>query len=105
MLGIGTWEFPVSMMGYRGNIQMDIIDNGGRYGFALRVPGQQVPPFTVRSVRQNGNTLHITARTPRFGSRDISVSVTFNGVGGTASGAASAPFIGTIRLNNGRMVR
>jgi len=100
MLGIGKWAFPVNMMGYRGNIQMDIIDKGGKYGFALRVPGQQVPPFMIRNVRRSGSTLHIAARTPRLGNRDIDVSVTFNG--DTAAGVVSAPFVGTIRLNNGR---
>ena len=104
MLGIGTWEFPVNMMGFNGMVQMEIIDNGGKYGFALRVPGQQryVPPVAVRSVRQNGSTLHIVARIPQFPGRDIPVSVTFNG--DRASAVVKAPFVGTIRLPNGRRI-
>ena len=102
MLGIGTWEFPVNMMGYNGVVQMSITDNGGKYGFVLRVPGQRVPPFVIRSVRQNGNTLHIAARTPQLGNRDINVSVAFDG--DRASGLVRAPFIGTVNLRNGRKI-
>ena len=104
MLGIGTWEFPVNMMGFSGVVRMDITDNGGKYGFALRAPGQgqRIPPVTVRSVREAGNTLHIVARVPRFPGRDIPVSVTFNG--GRASGTVKAPFVGTVHLRNGRRI-
>ena len=103
MLGIGAWEFPVSIMGYSGMVRMDITDNGGKYGFALRVPGQQhMPPVAVKSVRENGNTLQIVARIPQFPGRDIPVSVTFNG--NRASGLVKAPFVGLIRLNNGRKI-
>ena len=105
MLGIGTWEFPVSIMGYSGMVQMGITDNGGTYGFALRVPGRQqhTPPVSVRSVRENGNTLHIVARIPQFPGKDIPVSVTFNG--DRASGVIKAPFVGTIHLRNGRKIK
>jgi hypothetical protein len=104
MLGIGTWEFPVSVMGYSGMVQMDITDNGGKYGFALRVPGRQQrsPPVAVKSVREDGNTLHIVARIPQFPGRDIPVSVTFNA--NRAYGMVKAPFVGAIKLNNGRKI-
>jgi len=105
MLGIGTWEFPVNMMGYSGIVQMDITDNGGKYGFALRVPGQQqhIPPVAVRSVREAGNTLHIVARVPQFPGTDIPVTVTFDG--DRASGMVRAPFVGVINLRNGRKIK
>jgi len=101
MLGIGTWEFPVNTMAYRGMVRIDITDNRGKYGFALRVPGQRrVPPVAVRSVRENGDTLHIVARVPQFSNADIPVALTFHG--NTASGTVKAPFVGVIKLSNGR---
>lgn len=104
MLGIGTWVFPINTMAYRGMVQIDIADNGGKYGFALRVPGQQrMPPVTVKSVRENGNTLHIVARAPQFPNADIPVTLTFNG--NAASGTIRAPFVGTIHLGNGRKIK
>jgi len=103
MLGIGTWEFPVNTMSYRGMVRMDITDNGGKYGFALRVPGQRrIPPVAVRGVRENGNTLHIVARVPQFPNTDIPVTLTFDG--NTASGTVKAPFVGVVNLSNGRKI-
>jgi len=104
MLGIGTWEFPVNVMGNRGIVQLKITDEGGKYGFTLRVPGQQgqVPPVQIRRVTEQGNTLHIVARVPQFPNTDIPVSVTFDG--DTASGMLTAPFIGRILLKNGRKI-
>ena len=103
MLGIGTWEFPVSVMGYRGKVQMEIKDIGGAYGFALRVPGQaDIPPVKIRRVTENGSTLHIIARVPQFPNQDIPVTLTFHG--STASGMLRAPFVGQIMLSNGKKI-
>jgi len=104
MLGIGTWEFPVNIMVYKGTVQMDITDNGGDYGFALRVPGaeEHIPPVEIKSVTENGSTLNITAKVPQFPKKDIPVSVTFDG--NSASGVVKAPFVGKITLKNGRKI-
>lgn len=103
MLGIGTWEFPVNTMAFKGTVRIDITDSGGKYGFALRVPGQRrVPPVMVRSVRENGDTLYIVARVPQFSSADIPVTLAFHG--NTASGTVKAPFVGVIKLSNGRKI-
>jgi len=104
MLGLGTWEFSVNIMVYNGTVQMDITDNGGEYGFALRVPGAQehIPPIEIKSVAENGKTLNIVARVPQFPKKDIPVSVTFDG--DSASGVVKAPFVGKITLKNGRKI-
>lgn len=104
MLGIGTWEFPVHIMGYKGTVQIVITDNGGRYGFTLRVPGreQHIPPVKIMRLAENGNTLNIIARVPQFPGKDIPVSVTFNG--DSANGMMKAPFVGIIKLYNGRKI-
>lgn len=102
MLGLGTWEFPVNIMVYKGTVQMDITGEEGQYGFALRVPNYEVPDVTIRSVSENGSTLNIIARIAMFKNKDIPVSVTFDG--DTASGMVKAPFVGRIKLNNGRKI-
>lgn len=102
MLGIGTWEFPVNIMVYKGTVQMDITDNGGVYGFALRVPNYEVPDVTIQSVAEADNTLKIVARVAMFKNKDIPVTITFDGE--TASGTVKAPFVGRIKLNNGRKI-
>jgi len=104
MLGIGTWEFPVNIMGYRGVVRMEITDKGGQYGFALRMPGQahHIPPVKIMQIAENGNTLNIIARVPQFPGKDIPVSVTFHG--DRANGMVKAPFVGTIKLYNGRKI-
>ena len=104
MLGIGTWEFPVNIMVYKGTVQMDITDNGGAYGFAIRVPGaeEHIPPIEIKSLTEDGNTLKIIARVPQFPKKDIPVSVTFDG--DSASGVVKAPFVGKITLKNGRRI-
>jgi len=97
MLGIGTWEFPINTMFYMGKVQIDITDNNGEYGFALRVPGQKLPPAEIRGVRENDNTLHIAARAMN---KSIALSITFDG--DRASAIVKAPFVGMVKLNNGR---
>ena len=100
MLGIGVWEFPVNTMGFSGTVHIDITDNGGKYGFALRVPGQQFPPVRIMRVERRGDTLHIRARVPQLPNRDIPVAITFDG--DQAVGTVSAPFVGRVVLHGRR---
>lgn len=102
MLGLGTWEFPINLVFFKGAVQMDITDNGDIYGFTLRIPEYETPPVDIHSVTEEGDALHIVARTAIFKNKDILVDLVFDG--DTASGSVKAPFIGKIKLHNGRKI-
>ncbi|MCL1951997.1 MAG: hypothetical protein FWF60_04135 [Oscillospiraceae bacterium] len=100
MLGLGTWEFNVDTMFYRGKVLLMVKEKDGGYDLGIDVPGlDSTPPFAVLSMEVDGSTVSGVAQTDLLKGKDIPFSVTFEG--DTAAGFLKVPFMGKINLKNG----
>lgn len=97
MIGIGTWEAPISTMLYRGTGRMTISDNNGEYDFKFELTGQNLPEIRVTDIQENGNTLTASGECDMLKGQKIPVSITFEG--DTFTGTLKAPFVGKIKIS------
>ena len=102
MLGLGTWEFFVDTMFYRGKVLLMVGEKDGDYDIGIDIPGMDVPPFSVARLAAEGNTVTGMARTDLLPGKDIPFSITFDG--DAADGFLKVPFMGKFTLRNGKRV-
>ncbi len=104
MIGLGTWEFSVDTMFYKGEASIKIFDNDGEYGFTLVLPNhdQDVPEFEVSNIEVNDNTLTADITADLLKGKIIPISITFDG--DRANGFAKIPFLGKLKLKDGKRV-
>ncbi|MCR5484744.1 MAG: hypothetical protein K6F09_04040 [Clostridiales bacterium] len=102
MIGLGKWLCHVNTMLFRGDAYITIFDDGGKYGFSLDVQGADIPGLNIKDVKEDGNTLTASAETSMLPGKEIPISLTFDG--DTVSGTAKIPFIGNIKLKDGKRV-
>ena len=102
MIGIGTWECHVDTMLFKGDARIKIFDNGGQYGFDLDVKDVDIPDLDVKDIVEDGDTLTATATTSMLPGKEIPISLTFDG--DTVEGSLKVPFIGKIKLKNGKKI-
>ncbi|NLP47938.1 MAG: hypothetical protein GX345_03230 [Clostridiales bacterium] len=102
MIGLGKWVCHVDTMFFRGDAYIRLFDDNGQYGFELTLPDMDVPEITVSDVVEDDNTLTAVARTDLLPGKDISVSLTFEE--DTFTGLLKVPFIGKIKLKDGKRV-
>ena len=100
MIGIGTWSFNVDTMFFRGEAQIKIFDICGEYGFEVKIPGEDIPEIIVKDVVEDGNTLNAVGNISLLKGKDIPVSLTFEG--DTASGFLKVPYVGKVKLKDGK---
>jgi len=108
MLGLGTWEFNVDTMFYRGRVLLMVAEKDGDYDISIDIPGMDVPSFEVKSLEADeGNTdttgtVTGTAQTDLLRGKDIPFSITFDG--DAASGFLKVPFMGKFTMKDGKRV-
>ena len=108
MLGLGTWEFNVDTMFYRGRVLLMVAEKDGEYDISLDIPGMDVPSFEVTSLAaEEGNTdtagtVTGTAQTDLLRGKDIPFSITFDG--DTAEGFMKVPFMGKFSMRDGKRI-
>jgi hypothetical protein len=102
MIGIGKWACRVDTMFYRGEAFFTIKDDNGKYGWDLEVPGVDVPEVEIRDVTEDGNTLSAIANVDLLPGKDIEITATFEE--DTFEGLIKVPFIGKIKLKDGKKV-
>jgi hypothetical protein len=76
MIGLGTWSFDVDTMFFKGEAQIRIFDNGGEYGFEVKIPGEDIPEITIKDVVEDGNTLNAVGNISLLKGKDVPVSLT-----------------------------
>lgn len=108
MLGLGTWEFFVDTMFYRGRALLAVADKDGAYDVKLDVPGMDaIPPIVITSIEAEDNDIFGTARNSLLGDKDVPFRISF-GVdedgAETANGYLKVPFIGKITFKNGKKI-
>ena len=108
MLGLGTWEFFVDTMFYRGRVLLTVADKDGDYDISIDIPGMDVPDFKVTSLAaEEGNTetngtVTGTAQTDLLRGKDIPFSITFDG--DSADGFLKVPFMGKFTMRDGKRI-
>ncbi|MBR2869164.1 MAG: hypothetical protein IKB88_08925 [Clostridia bacterium] len=102
MIGLGRWACSVNTMFYSGDVDFEIFDNNGKYGFKLNVPDVNVPDVTVKSVEEDDDTITATIETGVFPGKDITLVVTLDD--DTFDGYVKVPMFGKIKLKNGRKI-
>lgn len=100
MIGIGTWEAPISTIIYKGTGKMTISDVNGEYNFKFELTGQRLPEIRVTDIVENGNTLTANGECDYLKNQKIPVSLTFDG--DTFTGTLKAPFVGRIKIKGKR---
>ena len=103
MIGLGSWHASIDTMMFRGDAVLTIADKDGAYDFSVRVDKiEKIPPYTVESVTEDGDTLNLVITTPLMSGKQIALSLTFDG--DTRTGFAKVPLLGKIKLKNGHRV-
>lgn len=100
MIGLGNWVCHVDTMFFRGDAHIKLFDNNGEYGFELTLPDMDIPEIAIKDVSEDGNTLHAVANVDLLPGKDIDVTLTFED--DTFEGLLKVPFIGKIKLKNGK---
>lgn len=100
MIGLGKWICHVDTMFFRGDAKLNLFDNNGEYGFELSIPDMSIPEVSIHDVTEDGNTLHAIANVDLLPGKDIDVTLTFDG--DKVDGLLKVPFIGKIKLKDGR---
>ena len=98
MIGLGKWGCHVDTMFFKGDVEITISDNNGQYALELFLPDIDIPEYTVKSVDEDGNTLHAVVNVSMLG-KDVDVTVTFEA--DSFSGIIKIPFLGKIKLKDG----
>lgn len=96
MIGLGTWEAPITTIVFRGTGRMTISDNNGEYDFKFELVGEKIPEIKVSNVVEDGNTLTAVGECDLLKGQKVPVTVTFDG--DTFTGLIKAPFIGRVKL-------
>ena len=108
MLGLGTWQFEVDTMFYRGRVLLIVGEKDGGYDISIDIPGMDVPDFKVVSIEaEDGNTdvsgtVTGAAQTDLLRGKDIPFSIAFDG--DTAEGFLKVPFMGKFTMRDGKKI-
>jgi hypothetical protein len=100
MIGLGKWVCHVDTMFFRGDARLHLFDNNGEYGFELSLPDMDIPEVVIKDVKEDGNTLTAIANVDLLPGKDIDVTLTFDG--DVFEGLLKVPFIGKIKLKDGK---
>lgn len=101
MIGLGTWEAPISTIVFKGTGIMTISETNGEYDFRFEIVGKTLPEIKVGSVKEEGNTLTATGTCEALNIRDIPVSLTFEG--DTFTGLVKVPMIGRVKVKGNKI--
>ena len=102
MLGLGTWEFNVDTMFYRGRVLLIVNEKDGAYDIGIDIPGMDVPAFEMKSIAVEDTTVTGTVQTDLLRGKDIPFSVTFDG--DSAEGFLKVPFMGKFTMRDGKRI-
>lgn len=102
MIGIGKWSFSIDTMMFRGSAILTIADKNGEYEITAEVPGMQMPEYSVKDVKEDGDTLTAVVMTPLLSGKELPISLTFDG--DVLTGYGKVPLLGKVKFKNGQRV-
>jgi hypothetical protein len=94
----------VDTLFFKGDATIRIFDNNGDYGVELQIPELDVPEVEILSIDANEETQEVdaTARISLLPGKDITFHAEFEDDG--FSGFLKIPFLGKVRLKNGKKI-
>ena len=102
MIGIGKWSCSIDTMMFRGDAIVTIADKGGEYEITAEVPGYTMPDYTVKDIKEDGDTLTFVVMTSLLSGKELPVSMTFDG--DTFTGFGKVPLLGKVKFKNGKRI-
>lgn len=102
MIGLGKWACSVNTMFFSGDVEFEIFDNNGEYGFNIDIPGVKIPDIKVKEVDEDNDTITATVETSLLEGKDITLFVKIDD--DTFDGYLKIPFFGKVKLKNGRKI-
>ncbi|MDR1805794.1 MAG: hypothetical protein LBQ80_03365 [Clostridium sp.] len=102
MVGIGTWGCKIDTLFFKGDASIKIFDDDGKYGVELQIPDVEIPEVEIVEVDANEETNEVdaTARISLLPGKDISCHFEFEEE--TFTGFLKIPFLGKVRLKDGK---
>ena len=101
MIGLGTWEAPISTIVFKGTGIMTISEKNGEYDFKFEIVGKALPEIKVDNVIEDGSTLTATGTCEALNIHSIPVSLTFDG--DTFTGLVKIPMIGRVKVKGNKI--
>ena len=104
MIGLGKWSCSVDTVFLKGEAVFEITDENGEYKFDLHIESDtDVPDFKIIEVNEeDGNTLKGKAEVSLLPGKPIELSCTFEG--DTMTGYLKVPYIGKIKIKDGKKI-
>ena len=103
MLGIGKWLCKVNSMFYRGEVTLNIADNNGEYDITIEIDADfDMPDYKIYDVVTEGNTVTAKAEVSLLPGKVVDVSFTIEN--DVLTGVLKVPFMGKIKITDGRKV-
>lgn len=103
MIGLGSWEASVSTIFFKGDVKFTITDKNGEYDIDVQLPGDfSEAKLEFFDIEENGNTLSGNGKISLLPGKKITAKITFDG--DTMTGGLKIPFLGEIKLKNGKKV-
>lgn len=102
MVGIGTWSCRVDTLFFSGNGTVKVFDDGGKYGFELKIPGVNVPDIQIKEVNETGNKVHAIVTSSIMPNKELGIDVEF--FGDTFIGFLTVPVLGKVKLKDGKRI-
>ncbi|MDR1408959.1 MAG: hypothetical protein LBJ12_01525 [Oscillospiraceae bacterium] len=104
MVGIGSWACRVDTLFFKGDASIKIFDNNGEYGVELQIPDVDIPDVEIIEIEANEETNEVdaVARISLLPGKDITCHFEFED--NTFSGFLKIPFLGKVRLKDGKKV-
>jgi hypothetical protein len=81
---------------------MILVDDNGKYGFELDVPGITVPEIIVKKIEEDDDTINAIVQVSLLPDKDIELSITFDG--DEFDGFLKIPFLGKVKFKDGHRV-
>ena len=103
MIGIGKWAYSIDTIYLKGDVVLDITQENGEYSFGIQIESDSdVPEFRFYDIVEEGNTLTGKGEVSLLPGKTLGVSLTFEG--DEMTGFLKVPFIGKIKIKDGKRV-
>ena len=104
MIGLGKWGGRVDTIFFKGDVVIIISDKDGEYDFGIELDAANIdiPDFRFYDITEEGNVLKGKGEVSLLPGKVIDAELTFEG--DTMSGFLKIPYVGKIKIKDGKKV-
>lgn len=104
MIGLGKWKYHVATVFLTGDVVLSISDVNGEYKIEIQSieADADIPEFRFYDVAENDNTLTAKGEVSLLPGSLLDLSLTFEG--DTMTGYLQVPYVGKIRIKDGKKI-